>query len=71
MSTQTRLDAYLAAELKVLRGQTVRMGERQLSLADLAEIRKAITALQAELAAGQIKAPARGSLRYRTPVFNR
>lgn len=71
MSTQTRLDAYLAAEQKVLRGQSVRLGERQLSLADLAEIRKAITALQSELAAEQIKAPARGSLRFRTTVFNR
>ncbi|NLA68089.1 MAG: primosomal replication protein PriB/PriC domain protein [Gammaproteobacteria bacterium] len=72
MSTQERLDAYLTAERKVLAGQSVRFGERQLSYADLAEIRKAIIQLKAELAAesGQL-GPSRGSLRFRTAVFNR
>ncbi len=43
MSTaQARLDLYLAAESKVLAGQSVRLNERQVTLADLAEIRKAI-----------------------------
>lgn len=49
-TTQERLDAYLAAELQVLKGQVVRFGERQLTRADLAEIRKSITQLQAQLA---------------------
>lgn len=70
-TTQERLDIYLAAEAKVLAGQSVRHGERQLTLPDLAEIRKAISQLKAELAAVQIRAPARGSLRYRTAVFDR
>lgn len=71
-TTQQRLDAYLAAELKVLRGQSVRLGDRDLTRADLAEIRKAINQIKAELAAetGQL-GPSRGSLRYRTAVFNR
>lgn len=68
-TTQERLDLYLAAESKVLSGQSVRLNERQVTLADLAEIRKAIAQLRSELAAEQIKAPARGSLRYRTAVF--
>lgn len=33
------LDAYIAAEQAVLLGQTYRFGERQLTRADLAEIR--------------------------------
>ncbi len=33
------LDAYIAAETAVLLGQTYRFGERQLTRADLAEIR--------------------------------
>ena len=33
------LQTYLAAEAAVLRGQSFRMGERQLNRADLAEIR--------------------------------
>jgi hypothetical protein len=44
---QTRLDAYLAAETKILGGQTVRFGERQLTLADLSEVRREIAILQA------------------------
>jgi hypothetical protein len=68
-TTQERLDAYLAAETRVLAGQTVRLGDRQVSYADLAEIRKAISQLKSELAAAQIGGPARGSLRYRTAVF--
>ena len=68
-TTQERLDLYLAAERNVLAGQSVRLGERQLTFADLSEIRKAIAQLRGELAAEQIKAPARGSLRYRTTVF--
>lgn len=41
MSTpaQTMLQTYLAAEAAVLGGQSFRFGERQLTRADLAEIR--------------------------------
>lgn len=44
--TQTRLQNYLDAETKILKGQSVRLGERQLTLADLVEVRAAITELQ-------------------------
>lgn len=42
-----RLEAYLAAELKILRGQSTRFGDRQLTRADLAEVRAEINRLQA------------------------
>ena len=38
-TAQEMLVAYIAAELAVLQGQTYRFGERQLTRADLAEIR--------------------------------
>jgi len=38
-TAQEMLDLYLAAEQAVLLGQSVRFGERQLTRADLAEIR--------------------------------
>lgn len=44
---QTRLQQYLDAEARVLKGQSVQFGERRLQLADLAEIRAAIASLQA------------------------
>lgn len=43
----TRLQAYLDAEAKILAGQTVRFGDRELRRADLAEVRKAIADLSA------------------------
>lgn len=43
----TRLQAYLDAEAKILAGQTVRFGDRELRRADLVEVRKAIAELQA------------------------
>lgn len=39
---QARLTAYLDAEEKVLGGQSYRIGERMLTRADLAEIRRGI-----------------------------
>lgn len=49
--TATRLAAYKAAETKILEGQLVRFDGRILQRADLAEVRAAITALEAKLAA--------------------
>lgn len=69
-TTQERLDAYQAAELSVLKGQAVRIGERQLTRADLAEIRKAISQLQRQLQAETAPPGSGGSLRYKTAVFN-
>lgn len=67
--TQARLDAYKAAELSVLKGQSVRYGERMLTLADLSEIRKAIAQLTAQLSAEQGRSTSRSSLSARTVVF--
>ena len=72
MTTQERLDNYLAAEARILtRGFSMRLGERQRQEAELAEIRKAITQLQRELSAQPGVGTGRGSLRYSTAVFNR
>lgn len=50
---QARLDAYKAAELKILKGQEYVIGQgetaRRLRRADLAEVRAAITDLSAQL----------------------
>jgi len=67
--TQARLDAYKAAELSVLKGQSVRYGDRWLTFADLSEIRKAIAQLTAQLSAEQGTSSVRSSLRARTVVF--
>lgn len=67
--TQQRLDAYLAAEARILqRGQSNRMGDLQAEQAQLAAIQKAIAALQAQLAAEQ-RAATGGHLSYSTAVF--
>lgn len=44
---QQRLDLYLAAEQKILLGQSYRIGDREVRRADLAEIRREIALLQA------------------------
>ena len=44
-----RLELYYEAERKVLRGQSYTIGNRQLTRANLAEIRKAIKELESEL----------------------
>jgi hypothetical protein len=36
---QIMLQAYMDAEVKILKGQSVRMGERDLTLANLEEVR--------------------------------
>lgn len=57
---QTRLDLYIAAEAQILLGQSFRMGERQLQRADLAEVRKQITILQAAVDREAASAAGRG-----------
>lgn len=46
---EERLREYLAAEASCLKGQSYRIGDRELRRADLAEIRRAIDDLSAEL----------------------
>jgi hypothetical protein len=43
---EQRLQAYLAAEAQILSGQSVRIGERHLQRADLAEVRAEVARLQ-------------------------
>lgn len=45
-TNQQRLDAYLEAERRILRGQSSRLGDRQITRADLAEVRAEIARLQ-------------------------
>lgn len=58
-TTQARLDAYIAAEEKILAGQSVQFDGDQLTLADLDIVRKEITRLERQLA--REKAAARGT----------
>lgn len=70
-NTQARLDLYLAAEARILTaGFSIQMDTRRRQEAELAEIRKAIAQLKAELVTESGLGPARGSLRYRSAVFN-
>lgn len=41
-TAEARLTAYLDAEAKILQGQRVRMGDRDMTRADLGEIRRGI-----------------------------
>jgi hypothetical protein len=45
-----RLQRYLDAETAILGGQRVKFGERELTMADLAEVRSAIKELQSSVA---------------------
>ncbi len=61
MSTASdRLTLYLAAEAKILSGQSVRFGDRQLQRADLEFVQKQIAALQAEVNREAASAAGRG-----------
>lgn len=60
-ATRDRLQLYLDAEAKILGGQMVRMGERSLQMADLAEVRKTIAQLQAQATREDAIASGRGS----------
>jgi len=72
-TTQQRLDAYLAAEARILTaGFSVRLDLRQRQEAELAQIRAGIRELEARLAAEAAGVPSSGSsLRYKTAVFCR
>lgn len=56
---QTRLEAYLAAEQKILLSQSVRLEGREVRRADLADVRAEINKLQILVAREQ--AAARGN----------
>lgn len=59
-----RLNAYYQAELAVLSGQEYQMGSRRLRRADLPEIRRAISELEALVR--QLEAHQSGDTSYKT-----
>lgn len=69
---QARLDAYLAAEVKVLKGQEYVIGDgataRRLRRADLAEIRAAIKSLSDDIAKLDNQAAGRRRVLYMRPT---
>lgn len=62
--TETRLAAYLAAETAILQAQEARSGDRTHRMAELAEVRKAIDQLQAQLGREQARTAGGGGLNY-------
>jgi hypothetical protein len=59
MTTQERLNAYLATESEILAAQELRHGDRTFRLAELNEVRRAIKDLERqrarELAGGRMR----------------
>lgn len=65
---RSRLALYVAAEAKILAGQSYQLGERRLQRADLGEVRAEIRTLAADIARAESSASgARGRLRYGMP----
>ena len=48
--TQTRLDAYLAAEIAILKAQEIRNGDRTFRQTELSDVRDQIDKLQRQVA---------------------
>ena len=61
---RNRLASYLECEAAILRGASYRIGDRELRRADLSEVRKAISALEDEIAFKE-----RGGRRIARAVF--
>jgi hypothetical protein len=61
---ETRLAAYLAAETAILQAQEARSGDRTHRMAELAEVRKAIDVLQAQVSREQVRAAGGGSMNF-------
>lgn len=61
-AAQTMLDTYLAAEAKILSGQSVRFGERMLTRADLDMVQNGRREWEAKVAAESIRAAGGSSL---------
>jgi hypothetical protein len=70
MTTQTRLDAYLAAELEILKGQEIRHGDKTHRMAELEQVRDIIERLEGRLAREAAKA-AGLNLRHSLANLNR
>ena len=61
-TTATRLAAYQASELRILKAQQLGHGDRSLRNAELAEVRQAIKDLEAQLKAEAAAAARRGPM---------
>jgi hypothetical protein len=59
-ANEIRLQSYLDAETKILAGQSVRFGDRELKRADLEYVQKQITVLQAAVNRDSAIAAGRG-----------
>lgn len=66
---QERLDNYIAAETAVLKRQSYAIAGRQMTLADLSEIRKGIADCQSLLSTLTLRAQGRGRSRVIVPGF--
>jgi hypothetical protein len=64
MTTQTRLDAYLAAELAILQAQEVSSEGRAQKMAALADVRIQIDKLQAQVNRENAAVAGNGGLGY-------
>ena len=67
---EQRLQLYLDAEASILKGQAVRLGERHVQKADLAEVRAEIARLQTLVGREQSAAAGRGG-RFSQADFSR
>ena len=62
--TETRLNAYLAAEMAILKAQEVRHGDRTFRQAELSDVRAQIDILQRQLAREQAAQAGRGRISF-------
>ncbi len=69
MSTQARLDAYRESEARILKAQRIRYGEREVLSPELAEVRKGIAQLEAQLARESLAARGHSSIGYSVADF--
>ena len=71
MTTQSRLDAYLAAEAEIVKAQEVRAGDRTHRRAELQVVQVQIAVLQRQLAREQAAAAGRGSINFAVANLSR
>jgi hypothetical protein len=65
---QTRLEAYLAAEAKILLGQSVQLDGQTLTRANLADVQRGIALWETRLKTASLTASGRGRMRTVAPV---
>jgi hypothetical protein len=72
MTTQTRLDAYLAAEGEILKAQEVRGGDRSFRRTELVAVQQMISQLQRQIAREEASsAEGSGGVKYSLANLNR